>query len=155
MSELLNERNHNFFMLRALEQATEAYIQNEVPIGAIIVHDNKIIAKAYNRVESLKDATAHAEIIAITQASQSLNDWRLNECTLYVTKEPCFMCFGALINSRIKNIYIGLEDSLRGGIQYMKENHKLLHQEFNIETGILAQESQKLIQTFFKEKRNN
>ena len=154
MNEIHNERNHEFFMLKALEQAIEAYRQNEVPVGAIITHENKIIAKAYNRVEALKDATAHAEILAITQASEYLDDWRLNQCNLYATKEPCFMCFGALLNSRLKNIYIGLEDPLRGGIQYMKKNYKLLHQEFNIQTGILAKESLEIIQKFFQEKRN-
>ena len=103
-----------YFMRSALRLAERAAMEGEVPVGAVIVKDEMIIAKGWNQVEMLKDATAHAEILAITGAAAALGDWRLEDCTLYVTKEPCAMCAGALVNSRIKKIVYGLSDPRSG-----------------------------------------
>ena len=102
------------FMLEALKQAKKAYNKEEIPVGAIIVRDGKIIARAYNRKEEKKDTTQHAEIIAIKKASKKLNAWRLQDCEMYVTLEPCAMCAGALIQARIKKVYIGTMDKKTG-----------------------------------------
>ena len=102
------------FMRQALLQAEKAYKAGEVPIGAIVVREGRIIARAYNQVELLKDATAHAEMLAITQAEAAVGDWRLNECDLYATKEPCPMCAGALVHVRMKRVIFGCADD-RGG----------------------------------------
>ena len=98
------------WMKQALNQAIKAYDNDEVPIGSIIVKNEVIIGRGFNQIESLNDCTAHSEIIAITSASNTINDWRLNDCSLYVTKEPCIMCFGAIVNSRIKNLYFGFSN---------------------------------------------
>src|SRR5215831_20992315 len=95
------------FMREALRQAQKAYAADEVPVGAIVVHEGKIIARAHNQVELLKDATAHAEMLALTQAEEAVGDWRLNQCDLYVTKEPCAMCAGALVHTRIWRVIFG------------------------------------------------
>ena len=97
--------SHEDWMQRALRLASQAFNDDEVPIGCVIIHNNKIIGQGYNQCESLNDATAHAEMIAITAACSTLDDWRLNECSIYVTKEPCSMCAGAIINSRIGKLY--------------------------------------------------
>ena len=104
----LNE--HQRWMLYALKEAKKAYHVDEVPIGAIVVKDGMIIGTGYNQMETLNDSTAHAEIIAITAASNKLGDWRLNSSSIYITKEPCIMCIGAIINSRIENVFYGLPD---------------------------------------------
>jgi tRNA(adenine34) deaminase len=102
--ELVMSESDEYFMKEALRQAKKAYEKKEVPVGAIVVHEGKIIGRAYNQVESLKDATAHAEMLALTQAEAALGDWRLTECTLYITKEPCPMCAGAIVHTRIKRV---------------------------------------------------
>ena len=102
------------WMLHALKEARKAYKSDEVPIGSVIVKDNLIIGTGYNQMETLKDSTAHAEMIAITAASNSLGDWRLNSTSMYVTKEPCIMCIGAIINARIQNVFYGLPDIKTG-----------------------------------------
>ena len=102
------------FMREALKQAKRAMAADEVPIGAVIIHDGHIIARAWNQVETLKDATAHAEMIALTQAQSAMGDWRLNECDLYVTKEPCPMCAGAIMHCRVRRVIFGCPDP-KGG----------------------------------------
>ena len=141
------------WMELALYQAQLAFEEDEVPIGSIIVNNNKIIGKGYNRVESLNDCTAHAEIISITSASNSKNNWRLNDSSIYVTKEPCMMCFGAIVNARIKNLYYGCQDEARGfksniNVDFMKDNHLSI-----IEGNILNFECKEILSKFFKEKR--
>ena len=109
---LLNPDEH--FMREALRQARKAARLNEVPIGAVIVHEGQIIGRAWNQVETLKDATAHAEMLALTQAESALGDWRLADCDLYVTKEPCPMCAGAIVHCRVKRVIFGCPD-VKGG----------------------------------------
>src|SRR5499425_2948571 len=100
----------DYFMREALRQARKAYDADEVPVGAIIVRGGKIIGRAWNQVESLKDATAHAEMLALTQAEAAVGDWRLIDCDLYVTKEPCIMCAGAIVHTRIRRLVFGCPD---------------------------------------------
>ena len=107
-------KDHEKWMKLAFCEAEKAYEQNEVPIGAVVVQNGQIIGRGYNQIESLLDSTAHAEIIAITSAANFLNNWRLNDCSIYVTKEPCIMCYGAIVNARIKNIYYGFSDNESG-----------------------------------------
>ena len=143
------------FMREALKQAQKAYEKGEIPVGAVIVKDNKIIARAYNEKEEKKDTTKHAEIIAIQKASKKLNAWRLSDSEMYVTLEPCSMCAGALIQSRIKKVYIGTMDEKTGACGSVLN---LLDYDFNhkveVETGILQQECEKILKDFFKELRN-
>lgn len=144
-----------FFMQRALECAQKAYNKDEVPVGAVIVKDNKIISKGYNKSITLKDATAHAEIIAIRKACKKLNNYRLNDCSIYVTIEPCSMCTGALIHARIKNIYFGAKDIKTGacGSVFNIANSNKLNHNINIFGGLLEQDCAKIIKQFFKNKR--
>ncbi len=143
-------------MQRALRQAVQAAEAGEVPVGAVIVHAGvHIIAQAHNSTEMLKDPTAHAEILAITQAASALGDWRLTDTTLYVTKEPCPMCAGAIVLARIPRVVWGVDDPERGGalsrfriLQDEKLNHRV-----DCVTGVLADESRELLQGFFKARR--
>lgn len=143
------------YMKKALAQAQKAYNKLEVPVGAVIVKDGKIIASAYNQKETKFDTTKHAEIIAIQKASKKLESWRLLDCEMYVTLEPCPMCAGAIIQSRIKKVYYGVSDEKTGAVgsklnlfRDFKFNHKV---EF--ESSILEKECQRLLQDFFKELR--
>lgn len=145
------------FMYAALQEAERAFNEKEVPIGAVIVHNDKIIGRGFNQTEKLKDPTAHAEMIAITAAANHLQDWRLNECDLYVTAEPCVMCTGAILLSRIKNIYFGTYEpkfgacgSLFNIIESNKYNHKP-----NVYSGIYSDESKSLLEKFFLLKRTS
>jgi len=144
-----------YFMQRALECAKKAYEKDEVPVGAVIVKDNKIISKGYNKSITLKDATAHAEIIAIRKACKKLNNYRLTDCSIYVTIEPCSMCTGALIHARIKNIYFGAKDIKTGacGSVFNIANSNKLNHNINIFGGLLEQDCAKIIKQFFKNKR--
>lgn len=146
----------DFFMSQALRQALKAYEAEEVPIGAVIVHEGKIIARAYNQVETLKDATAHAEILAITQAEQCLGDWRLNECDLYVTKEPCPMCAGASVNARVRRVIFGCHDPRGGGAGGLLNILQLptLNHRCEVTSGVREEECGRLLKNFFSEKRN-
>ena len=147
--------NHEKWMKIALNEAIKAYDSNEVPIGSIIVLNNEIIGKGYNQCETLKDPTAHAEIISITAACSTLNDWRLNDSVIYVTKEPCAMCAGAIINSRIKQVVFGCYDEKEGCCGSMYQlcgDIRFKHQTFS-KGGVLEKESLDLIQQFFKNKR--
>lgn len=141
-----------YFMQQALKQAQIAYEEGEVPVGAIVVCNKSIIAKAYNQVEKLEDITAHAEILAITAASSYLGSKYLKDCTLYVTLEPCLMCAGALKWSQIGKVIYGASDEKGGFMNYGKE---ILHKETNLEMGILHEECGAILKRFFKEMRVN
>ena len=142
-------------MKQALKEAQKAYKKEEIPVGAVIVKENKIIARAYNRKEETGDTTKHAEILAIQKASKKLGTWRLNDCEMYVTLEPCSMCAGALIQARMKKVYIGTMDKKTGAcgsvlnlLQDYTFNHKV-----EVETGILQPECEAILKEFFLELR--
>ena len=142
-------------MKEALKEAKKAYNKLEVPVGAIIVKDGKIIARAYNQKENKKDTTNHAEILAIKKASKKLESWRLLDCDMYVTLEPCSMCAGALIQSRIRKVYIGALDGKTGAcgsVLNLLENYKFNH-KVEMETGVLKKECEQILKDFFKELR--
>lgn len=139
-----------YFMKKALEEAQYAKDAGEVPVGAVIVSNNIIIAKAHNQTELLTDVTAHAEILALTAASDYIGGKYLKGCTLYVTLEPCIMCAGALAWSQIDKVVFGAEDGKRGFMRYGKE---LLHPKTELAYGILEHECSHIIKEFFKEKR--
>lgn len=142
-------------MKEALKEAKKAYEKLEVPVGAVIVKDNKIIARAHNLKETKKDTTNHAEILAIQKASKKLEAWRLNDCEMYVTLEPCSMCAGAIINSRIKKIYIGALDEktgAAGSVLNLFEDYKFNH-KVEVEKGILKEDCENILKSFFKELR--
>ena len=145
------------FMKEALKEAKKAYEKLEIPVGAVIVKDGKIIARAHNQKETKFDTTKHAEILVIQKASKKLKSWRLLDCEMYVTLEPCSMCAGAIINSRIKKVYIGTLDKKTGAVGSVlnlfddyKFNHKVEY-----ETGIMAKECEDILKQFFKELRMN
>ncbi len=142
-------------MKEALKEAKKAYNKLEVPVGAVIVKDGEIIAKAHNIKEQKKDTTKHAEILAISRASKKLQNWRLIDCEMYVTLEPCPMCAGALINSRIKKVHIGTMDKKTGAcgsVFNLLEDYTFNH-KVKIEKGILQEECEELLKDFFKELR--
>lgn len=146
-----------FFMKEALKEAKKAYELKEVPVGCVIVKDDKIIARAHNMLESLQNPLKHAELIAIEKASKKIKSWRLIDCELYVTLEPCAMCASAMVYSRIKKVYFGAYDMKRGFVGSV--DNILQKKEFNhsvdFEGGILLEESLSLMQSFFKDLRNN
>ena len=139
------------FMEEALKQAKKAYEKGEIPVGAVIVKDNKIIARAYNEKEEKKDTTRHAEIIAIQKASKKLNAWRLSDCEMYVTLEPCSMCAGALIQARIKKLYIGTMDEKTGAVGSVLNlfNDYTFNHKVETETGIMEKECGEILKKFF------
>jgi tRNA(adenine34) deaminase len=144
-----------YMMSQALRQAQYAYLAEEVPVGAVIAFEGRIIARAHNQVETLKDATAHAEMLALTQAQSAIGDWRLNDCDLYVTKEPCPMCAGAIVHCRIKRVIFGCPDEKGGacgGFINLLQQPNLNHQS-EVTANVLGNESKLLIQTFFNEAR--
>ena len=140
------------YMLRALKEAKVAFRKNEVPIGCVIVHKEKIIAKAYNQIELLKDSTAHAELIALTIAQNYLSSKYLENCTLYVTVEPCLMCWGALLQTRISRLVYGTENE-KYGFSNSISSHKMSKQ-IEVEHSIFQKECSKLMQDFFRNLRN-
>ncbi len=140
------------FMKEALKEAEKAYEKLEVPVGAVIVKDGKIIARAHNQKETTFDTTKHAEILAIQKASKKLKSWRLLDCDMYVTLEPCSMCAGAIINSRIRKVYIGSNDEKTGAVGSVLNlftDYKFNH-NVQFEKGILDNECKKILQDFFK-----
>jgi len=145
-----------YFMGEALRLARSAYEADEVPVGAVIVHGGKIIARAHNQVETLKDATAHAEILAITQAASALGDWRLEGCTLFVTKEPCPMCAGAIMLSRVKRLVFGVRDDRVGaaGTVFPIASATGLNHVLEVGAGVMETEARDLLQSFFRTKRS-
>lgn len=155
MDNLIDLQSDAYFMSEALRLAAKAFAQEEVPVGAIVVRDGKIIGRAHNQVELLKDATAHAEMLAITQAEAAVGDWRLNDCDLYVTKEPCAMCAGALVHVRMRRVIFGCADERSGAaggtinlLQMASLNHRC-----EITPGVLREECAGLLQTFFQARR--
>ncbi|MEN3013909.1 MAG: tRNA adenosine(34) deaminase TadA [Endomicrobiia bacterium] len=143
------------FMLEALKEAKKAYKKNEVPVGAVIVLNNKIISRAHNLNISLRDPTAHAEILAIKKASKILDNYRLNECELYVTLEPCAMCAGAIVYARIKKLFYATEDPKSGCCKSVLNivNNKKLNHQVETYTGLCKEKSQNLLKKFFKKLR--
>jgi len=156
MSETVIDRSSDdHFMAEALRQARRAYAAGEVPVGAVIVQDGRVIARAWNQVELLKDATAHAEMLALTQAQEALGDWRLTGCTLFVTKEPCPMCAGALVHTRVDRVVFGAPDAKGGAaggamnlLQFPSLNHRC-----EITGGVRAEECRELLKRFFVQQR--
>ncbi len=142
-------------MRLALDQARRALAADEVPVGAVIVHEQRVIAAAHNQREQLRDPTAHAEMIAITQAAESLNSWRLDDCTLYVTLEPCPMCAGAIQQARIPRVVYGADDPKAGAVHSLFQLLSDVRLNHRCETtaGILGQEAGELLSSFFQSKR--
>src|SRR5579871_881616 len=152
---IIDLHSDEYFMGEALRQAAKAYEREEVPIGAVIVREGRIIARAYNQVEELKDATAHAEMLALTQAESAVGDWRLTDCTLYVTKEPCPMCAGAIVHVRLARVVFGASDPKAGAagsalnlLQFPTLNHRCA-----ITSGVREPECRALLQSFFANQR--
>lgn len=137
------------FMQEALKYAEVAYKKEEIPIGAVIVKDEKIISFGYNLREKSKSATAHAEIMAIEKACKKLKNWRLENCDIYVTVEPCLMCMGAILNARIKNVYFGAKNSSMSNVD-IDYSKSILNHKVNIYGGILENECSSLLKSFFK-----
>lgn len=152
---IIDLESDHYFMGEALRQAAKAYEADEVPVGAVVVRAGRIIGRAFNQVELLKDATAHAEMLAVTQAEESAGDWRLTDCTLYVTKEPCPMCAGAIVHVRLARVVFGAADPKAGAagsalnlLQFPSLNHRC-----EITGGVREQECRALLQSFFAEQR--
>jgi tRNA(adenine34) deaminase len=146
---------HQHFMKLALEEAQQALRENEVPIGAVIIHKDQVIARAHNQREQLHDPTAHAEMIAITQAAESLQSWRLEDCTLYVTLEPCPMCAGAILQARIPTLVFGTTDPKAGAVRslyHLLEDPRLNHRCQIIEN-VLAEPCAEILSRFFQAQR--
>lgn len=149
---ILSIHSDEHFMRQALQEAQKAFEEKEIPVGAVVVCQNKIIARAYNQVQKLNDVTAHAEMLAITAAQNYLGSKYLDECTLYVTLEPCTMCGGALYWSQMKKVIFGASDEKRG---YRIMNHDILHPKTQLITGLLADECSELVKSFFRNMRGN
>lgn len=152
---VIDLHSDDYFMGEALRQAAKAYEREEVPVGAVVVRGGRIIARAYNQVETLKDATAHAEMLALTQAENAVGDWRLTDCTLYVTKEPCPMCAGAVVHTRLARVVFGAGDPKGGAaggalnlLQFSTLNHRC-----EVTAGVRAEECRTLLKSFFMEQR--
>src|SRR5690349_14399149 len=152
---IIDLQSDHYFMGEALRQAKRAYEAGEVPVGAVVVREGRIIARAFNQVELLKDATAHAEMLALTQAEELTGDWRLNDCSLYVTKEPCPMCAGAMVHVRLARVVYGVTDPKAGAagsalnlLQFPSFNHRC-----EITGGVREAECRGMLQGFFAEQR--
>ena len=150
MDPVIDLQSDAYFMSEALRMAVRAYEAEEVPIGAVVVRAGKIIARAFNQVELLKDATAHAEMLALTQAEAAVGDWRLNECDLFVTKEPCPMCAGAVVHVRLRRVVFGCPDprgGAAGGLLNLLQNPSLNHQ-CDITAGVLGERMRRVAPKF-------
>lgn len=146
---------HDYWMKKALDQAVIAFDQGEVPVGAVIVHQNRIIAESCNQRETLQDPTAHAEMIALTQAAESLRSWRLLDCTLYVTLEPCPMCAGAIVQARIPFVVYGTADPKAGACHSLfsiTSDERLNHQS-TVLGGVMQEDCRAILQEFFRQQR--
>lgn len=147
---------HEYFMQLALEEARQALTENEVPVGAVIVRSGQVIAQAHNQREQLQDPTAHAEMIAITQAAAACRSWRLEDCTLYVTLEPCPMCAGAIVQARIPVVVYGATDPKAGAVAslyQMLEDNRLNHRPL-VFAGVMAEACAQVLREFFQQQRN-
>ena len=153
----LSQKDDSFWMSQAFRLAEKAFSKDEVPVGAVVVCYDRIIGKGYNQCESLNDATAHAEVLAISAASNTLDNWRLNECDIYVTKEPCVMCAGAIINSRLKRVVFGSYDDQRGacGSLYQICGDKRLGSTTSVNGGVMEKECSSILKEFFSLKRDS
>src|SRR5271170_578207 len=152
---IIDLHSDQYFMGEALRLATRAYEAEETPVGAVVVREGRILARAFNQVELLKDATAHAEMLALTQAEQAVGDWRLTDCTLYVTKEPCPMCAGAVVHTRLARVVFGAEDpkgGAAGGAMNLLQFPTLNH-HCEITSGLRLQECRALLKSFFSAQR--
>ena len=154
---IIDLNSDDYFMGEAMRQAMRAWEAGEVPIGAVIVHEGRVIARAFNQVELLKDATAHAEMLALTAAEEAIGNWRLNGCTLYATKEPCPMCAGAVVHCRLDRVVFGAADPKAGAaggamnlLQFPTLNHAC-----EITPSIMEPDCRILLQRFFEEKRTS
>ena len=147
--------SHDHFIRQALKEAERAFEAGEVPVGAVVVQEGKVIGRGHNQRESLNDPTAHAEVLAITSAANHLGDWRLEGCTLYVTKEPCPMCAGAIVNSRLKGLVFGAWDEQAGccGSLYQLCRDPRFNHQVEVAGGILEEECRSLLQEFFRTRR--
>jgi len=152
---IYNNKEDERFMKLAIEQARIAGENGDVPIGAVIVHNGRIIGKAYNQREQLQDPTAHAEIIALTQAAAALENWHLNGCTMYVTLEPCCMCAGALVLARMERLVYGCDDPKAGACKslYNIVRDERLNHRLEVTCGVLAEQCGQLLQEFFAHRR--
>ncbi len=156
METTIDLQSDAYFMSEALKMARKAYEAEEVPVGAVVVRGGKIIARTYNQVELLKDATAHCEMLAITQAEAAVGDWRLNDCELFVTKEPCPMCAGALVHVRMRRLVFGCGDERSGAAGSLMNLLQLpgLNHRCEITSGVFAAECSNLLQSFFRKQRS-
>lgn len=152
---IIDLQSDHYFMGEALRQAARAFEAGEVPVGAVIVREGRVVARAFNQVELLKDATAHAEMLAITQAEEAAGDWRLADCALYATKEPCPMCAGAIVHARLARVVFGAADPKAGAagsamnlLQFPTLNHRA-----EITGGVREPECRELLRQFFGEQR--
>ena len=154
MNDLVDKQDERYMQV-AVEQARIAEENDDIPIGAVIVCDNRIIGKAYNQREQLNDPTAHAEIIALTQAAAALENWHLNGCTMYVTLEPCPMCAGALVLARVDRLVYGCDDPKAGACKslYNIVQDERLNHRLEVTSGVLAEQCSKLLQGFFQKRR--
>lgn len=153
---IIDLQSDEYFMGEALRQARKAWERDEVPVGAVIVREGRVIARAYNQVEMLHDATAHAEMLAITQAEEALGGWRLNECDIYITKEPCPMCAGALVHVRMRRVVFGCaspKDGGAGGVVDLLQHPKLNHR-CEVLRGVRENECSEMLRAFFRERRD-
>uniref|UniRef100_UPI0036F4A9D2 tRNA adenosine(34) deaminase TadA n=1 Tax=Adhaeretor mobilis TaxID=1930276 RepID=UPI0036F4A9D2 len=153
----VQERIDQHRMQQAYEQAVAAGVQGEVPVGAVIVHQGQVVGAAHNQRETLRDPTAHAEMIAITQAAEALGSWRLNDCTLYVTLEPCPMCAGAIVQSRLSRLVYGAADPKAGAVDslfHLLQDERLNHQTESI-AGVLAEPCGEILSEFFRGRRKS
>ncbi|MFC1500523.1 tRNA adenosine(34) deaminase TadA [Candidatus Zixiibacteriota bacterium] len=148
--------DHRFWMTQALREAERAAEEGEVPVGAVIVHNSMVIGRGYNRPEGLHDATAHAEILAIGAASETLGDWRLEDCTIYVTLEPCPMCAGAIVQARIPQLVYGASDQKAGacGTLYDITNDPRLNHQVEVIRGVMESDSAAMLKEFFRRLRS-
>jgi tRNA(adenine34) deaminase len=152
---LLEAALHDSFMRLALQEAQQAIEEDEVPVGAVIAHQGRVVASAHNQREQLRDPTAHAEMIAITQAAESLSSWRLTDCTLYVTLEPCPMCAGAILQARIPQLVYGAGDPKAGAVDtlYQLVTDSRLNHQVEVTAGVLASPCSELLTSFFAKQR--
>ena len=148
-----DEKNQYKYMKQAIKEAKKALLIGEVPIGAVVVKDGKIIARAYNKKEKMKDATCHAEVLAIKKASKKLNDWRLTDCDMYVTLEPCVMCSGLIVSARIRNVYYATADFSGNFSGNDVLQNKFMNHKSNLIKSVMEEESKGLIRQFFQDKR--
>ena len=153
---ILSPKDDSFWMSEAFKLAEKSFAMDEVPVGAVVVCFDRIIGKGYNQCESLSDATAHAEILAISAAANTLDNWRLNECEIYVTKEPCVMCAGAIINSRIRRVVFGSYDEKKGACASLYQicGDKRLGSGTSVNGGVMEKECTSILKEFFSLRRD-